>query len=178
MIMRDEIKAVVEAILFLRSEHTSLDELAGLLQIPQAELKMVLEEFIAEYNQPNRGIQIVKTGNSYLMCTRPEYSGILAQVIKPVFKKLSSSSLETLAIIAYRQPITRVEIERIRGVKSEKMLRNLLDKGLIEEAGYKDTIGRPIMYATTSKFLHMFGLASLDDLPVIEEDRITNGKIT
>ena len=103
------------------------------------------------------------------MCTRPEYASVLARADKPVRRRLSSSALETLAIIAYRQPVSRVEIEKIRGVRSDKMISTLLEKGLIEEAGYKDTIGRPLTYKTTIEFLRLFGMTTLKELPLLEE---------
>ena len=141
MLMQDEIKACVEAILFLRSDRVGLDELVELLDVPLLDLKVILDDMLLEYNKNSRGIQIVAVEGGYLMCTRPEYASIVSRIDKPQRKRLSSSALETLAIIAYRQPVSRVEIEKIRGVRSDKMINTLLEKGLIEEAGYKDTIG-------------------------------------
>lgn len=170
MLMPDEIKSCVEAILFMRSERVGLDELVELLEVPLLELKVLLDEMILEYNKNSRGIQIIAVNGGYLMCTRPEYTGILTRVDQPVRKRLSSSAMETLAIIAYRQPVSRAEIDRIRGVKSEKTIHNLLEKGLIEEAGHRDTLGRPVIYVTTDDFLRLFGLVSLKELPVLEGD--------
>jgi segregation and condensation protein B len=179
MLMPDEIKACIEAILFLRSERVGLDELVELLEVPLLDLKVILDEMIVEYNEISRGIQIVAVDGGYLMCTRPEYAGILARADKPVRKRLSSSALETLAIIAYRQPVTRAEIEKIRGVKSDKMIYSLLEKELIAEAGYKESAGKPVLYATTDEFLRLFGLVSLSELPVLEGDaEINDGKVT
>ncbi|HBQ27552.1 MAG TPA: SMC-Scp complex subunit ScpB [Syntrophomonas sp.] len=169
MLMLDEIKACVEAILFVRSERVGLDELVELLDVPLLDLKVILDDMLLEYNKNSRGIQIVAAEGGYLMCTRPEYASVLARVDKPVRKRLSSSAMETLAIIAYRQPVSRVEIEKIRGVRSDKMINTLLEKGLIEEAGYKDTIGRPLIYKTTIEFLRLFGLTTLKELPQLEE---------
>ena len=169
MLMQDEIKACVEAILFVRAERVGLDELVELLDVPLLDLKAILDEMLLEYNKNSRGIQIVTVEGGYLMCTRPEYAGVLSRVEKPVRRRLSSSALETLAIIAYRQPATRAEIEKIRGVRSDKMINTLLEKGLIEEAGYKDTIGRPLTYKTTIEFLRLFGLTTIKELPQLEE---------
>lgn len=169
MLMQDEIKACVEAILFMRSERVGLDELAELLDVPLLDLKVILDDMILEYNRNSRGIQIVAVEGGYLMCTRPEYAGILAQAEKPVQRRLSTSAMETLAIIAYRQPVSRAEIEKIRGVRSDRTLNTLLEKGLIEEAGYKETIGRPLTYKTTLEFLRLFGMTSLKELPLLEE---------
>lgn len=170
MLMQDEIKACIEAILFMRSERVGMDELVELLDIPLLELKVILEEMIEEYNEKSGGIQIVMVEGGYLMCTRPEYSAILTRLDKPASKHLSSAAMETLAIIAYRQPVSRAEIEKIRGVKSDKIIHNLLEKDLIEEAGHKETVGRPVMYATTNEFLRLFGLVSLKELPELKED--------
>ena len=169
MLMQDEIKACVEAILFVRAERVGLDELVELLDVPLLDLKVILDEMLLEYNKNSRGIQIVTVEGGYLMCTRPEYAGVLSRVEKPVRRRLSSSAMETLAIIAYRQPVTRAEIEKIRGVRSDKMINTLLEKGLIEEAGYKDTICRPLTYKTTIEFLRLFGLTTLKELPQLEE---------
>ena len=169
MLMQDEIKACVEAILFVRAERVGLDELVELLDVPLLDLKVILDDMLLEYNKNSRGIQIVAIEGGYLMCTRPEYASVLARADKPVRRRLSSSALETLAIIAYRQPVSRVEIEKIRGVRSDKMISTLLEKGLIEEAGYKDTIGRPLTYKTTIEFLRLFGLTTLKELPQLEE---------
>jgi len=168
MLMRDEIKASVEAVLFVRAERVELGELAGILQVSLAELKPILEEMVLEYNEEKRGIQILEVDGGYLMCTRPEYSDILLRAKKPVRRRLSPAALETLAVIAYKQPITRAEIEEIRGVKSDKIINNLLEKGLIEEAGQKAVLGKPFLYVTSKEFLRVFGLGSLSELPAIE----------
>jgi len=170
MLMRDEIKGAIEAILFIRSERVGLEELVEALNVPLVDLKMILEEMILEYNKRERGIQIVEVDGGCLMCTKTDYSDILARIGKPVRRRLSSAALETLAVIAYQQPITRVEIEKIRGVKSDRILNNLLEKGLIKEAGYKQVPGKPLLYITSEDFLKVFGLSSIDELPVIEED--------
>lgn len=169
VLMQDEIKACVEAILFMRSERVGLDELVEILDVPLLDLKIILDDMLVEYNKNSRGIQIVAVEGGYLMCTRPEYAGVLTRADKPLRKKLSASAMETLAIIAYRQPVSRAEIEKIRGVRSDKMINTLLEKGLIEEAGYKDTIGRPLTYKTTIEFLRLFGMTSLKELPQLEE---------
>lgn len=170
MLMREEIKAAIEAVLFVRGEHVTLDELVDILEVPLVNLKEIIEELIGEYNKPKRGIQIVVADKGYLMCTRPDYTDILARMGKTSHKRLSTASVETLAIVAYRQPVTRSEIESIRGVKSERILATLLEKGLIEEAGYKPVPGKPILYITGSEFLRVFGLSSLKDLPAVGED--------
>lgn len=168
MLMGEEIKAAVEALLFIRGEIVTADELVEILDIPLLDLKLIMQELILEYNQHNRGIQIVPVDQGYLMCTRPEYADILSRSKKVVHRRLSQAALETLAVIAYQQPITRAEIERVRGVKVDKVINNLLEKGLIEERGYKEAVGKPVIYGTSPEFLRVFGLTSLKDLPNIE----------
>ncbi len=170
MLMRDEIKASVEAILFTRSERIGLDELVEILDVPLIDLKVILDEMILEYNKKERGIQIVAVDDGYLMCTKTDYSDILVRMAKPLRRRLSPAALETLAIIAYQQPITRAEIERIRGVKADRIITSLLGRGIIKEAGHKAVPGKPLLYITSEEFLRVFGLSSLDELPVIEED--------
>lgn len=168
MMMRNEIKAAIEAILFVRSEQVPADELVEILGIPLLDLYEIMRELIAEYNEAGRGIQIVAVENSYMMCSSPAYSDILSRMNKTVERRLSPAAMETIAIIAYKQPITRAELESIRGVKSDRIINNLLERGLIEESGYKKVVGKPVLYKTTDEFLKLFGLSSLDDLPDLE----------
>lgn len=177
MLMRDEVKAALEAVLFTRSDYVNIDELVELLDIPLLDLKMILREMILEYNKEKRGIQIAEVDNTYAMCTNPLYSDILSRMEKPIRRRLSPAAMETLAIIAYQQPVTRIEIEKIRGVKSDKIISNLLDKGLIEEAGQKAVVGRPLLYVTTEEFLRLFGLSTIEELPDIEEEETGVRKI-
>ena len=170
MLMRDEIKAAIEAILFMRGERVGADELVEILDIPLLELRDIMRELIGEYYQPGRGLQIMPVDDGYLMCTKSEYSEILARSVQPVKRRLSQAALESLALIAYRQPITRAEIEKIRGVKVERVMANLMERGLIEEVGVKDVVGKPILYGTTQEFLRLYGLTSLKDLPPLEEE--------
>lgn len=170
MLMRDEVKAALEAVLFVRGETVGLDELVELLEVPLLDLKEIMDELIMEYNKKHHGVQIIALqGPAYLMCTHPGCSDILSKMERPVRRRLSQASLETLAIIAYRQPVTRAEIEKIRGVKCDKVITNLLERNLITEAGYKAVAGKPIQYVTGDGFLRVFGLTSLKELPELEE---------
>jgi segregation and condensation protein B len=178
MLMRDELKAALEAVLFMRSDYVNTDELVELLDVPLLDLKMILREMILEYNKEKRGIQIVEVDNAFAMCTNPLYSDIISRMEKPVRRRLTAAAMETLAIIAYQQPVTRLEIEKIRGVKSDKIINNLLEKGLIEEAGQKAVAGRPLLYVTTDEFLRLFGLSSIDELPDLEEENAGVGEIS
>lgn len=169
MLMRNEIKAAIEAILFTQAEPVSMEQLIETLDVPLVDLKDILLEMMAEYNEKERGIQILRGEQGYTLCTKPEYSDILNRMIQPVRKRLSPAAMETLAIIAYRQPITRSEIESIRGVRTDKIITTLLDRGLIQEAGRKDVLGKPVLYVTGQDFLRLFGLSSLKDLPELKE---------
>ncbi|MDI9479442.1 MAG: SMC-Scp complex subunit ScpB [Syntrophomonadaceae bacterium] len=167
--MRDEIKAAIEAILFMRGDRVGVEELVEILDVPLLELRDLMRELIGEYFQPGRGLQIIPVDDGYLMCTKSEYSEILARSVRPVKRRLSQAALETLALIAYQQPVTRAELERTRGVKVDRVITNLLERGLIEEVGVKEVVGKPILYGTTQEFLRMYGLTSLRDLPQLEE---------
>ncbi len=170
MLMRDEVKAAVEAVLFIRGERVGMDELVELLDVPLLDLKDILQELIHEYNEKQRGIQIMAVAGGYLMCTHPDFTELIARMEKPVRRRLSGAALETLAIIAYRQPVTRAEIEHLRGVKSDRIITSLLERGLIEEAGHKEVPGRPVLFVTGPEFLRVFGLTSLKELPRLEEE--------
>lgn len=169
MLMRDEIKAAIEAILFMRGERVGADELVEILDVPLLELRDLMRELIGEYFQPGRGLQIMPVDDGYLMCTKSEYSEILARSVRPVRRRLSQAALETLALIAYQQPVTRAELEKTRGVKVDRVVTNLVERGLIEEVGVKEAVGKPILYGTTQEFLRLYGLTSLRDLPQLEE---------
>ena len=169
MLMRDEIKGAIEAILFVRTGRVGLDEIIEILEVPLFDVIDIMREIMAEYNVPGKGLMIKEVNDGYVMCSNPEYSDYLVKMAEPQKKRLTPAAMETLAIIAYSQPITRAEIERVRGVKSERIIANLLEKNLIAEAGVKAVVGRPTLYETTEEFLRVFGLVSLKDLPPLEE---------
>lgn len=168
MLMRDDIKAAIEAVLFVSAERVATQELLDLLEINEADLKLIMQELMLEYQQERRGLQIMALEGGYIMGTKPEYAELLSKMVKPARLRLSPAALETLAIIAYQQPVTRAEIEQIRGVKVERILANLLERGIIKEDGHKAVVGKPIIYRTTYEFLKIFGLSSLEDLPALE----------
>jgi len=169
MLMRDDFKGAIEAVLFVSGEHISRGELQDLLGLGANDLEEIMQEMIAEYETSSRGIQILAVEDGYIMATKAEVSEVVVKMLKPASRRLSPAALETLAIIAYRQPISRPEIEQIRGVKSDRVIANLLEKGIIKEVGIKPGIGKPILYGTTHEFLRLFGLTSLTELPVLEE---------
>lgn len=168
--MRDEIKAAIEAILFVRAGRVGIDEIIAILEAPLLDVIDIMREMVAEYKEAGKGLLINEVNEGYVMCTNPAYSDYLVKMTQPQKKRLTPVAMETLAIIAYSQPITRAEIEKVRGVKSERIIANLLEKNLIAEAGVKAVIGRPILYETTEEFLKVFGLTGLHDLPPLEED--------
>jgi segregation and condensation protein B len=170
MLMRDEIKGAIEAILFVRSGRVGLDEIVEILEVPLFDVIDIMREIMAEYDAAGKGLRIREVNDGYVMVTNPEYSDYLIKMAEPQKKRLTPAAMETLAIIAYSQPVTRAEIERVRGVKSERIIANLLEKDLIAEAGVKAVIGRPLLYETTEEFLQVFGLVSLQDLPPMEEE--------
>lgn len=170
MLMKNELKASIEAILFISSEKVSIKELALVLEMAEADVKVLIHEMTLDYQHSNRGIQLFAFEDGYMLGTKPEYASVLGRMCKPVNRRLSPAALETLAIIAYKQPVTRLELEQIRGVKTERVLANLLERGIIKEAGRKEVTGKPILYETTHEFLKIFGLNSLDELPPLKDN--------
>ncbi|MBU2102427.1 MAG: SMC-Scp complex subunit ScpB [Candidatus Omnitrophota bacterium] len=165
-----KIKAIVESLLFVNERPLGLDELASVLELDKKEIESVTEELIGEYAQQASGVCIVKVAGGYQMCSRPDNEPWIKKMYRERSKqKLSVAALETLAIIAYKQPITRMEIESIRGVNIDGVVKHLVDLGLIKTEGRKEVIGRPFLYITTRKFLEYFGLNHLKDLPKLEE---------
>jgi len=165
-----EAKAVLEALIFASSEPVTVKEMSIIIELNEETVRALLAELTQEYKDQRRGIQILEVAGGYQMVTKPELAVYLEKLRKvPRQVPLSQAALETLAIIAYKQPITRAEIETIRGVRVDSSLSTLLEKGLIEETGRKEGPGRPILYGTTRKFLKYFGLNSLDELPIVED---------
>ena len=164
------LKGRIEAILFVAGEAVSLKDMAKALAVGEKELKTALEEIGSEYDYEQRGFMLKRFGDKVQLATRPLYAEDVLRLLQPVQQQsLSQAAMETLAVVAYKQPVTRAEVEQIRGVKCDYSLQSLTTKGLIAEAGRKDTIGRPILYATTDTFLSHFGLATLEDLPPLPE---------
>ncbi|HHZ00574.1 MAG TPA: SMC-Scp complex subunit ScpB [Sedimentibacter sp.] len=167
------LKSVLESLMFAWGEPLSINEMSKILEIPAKSLIPVLDGMIEEFrDNKDRGLLIQKFGNSYQLTTKKEnYEYIQSLLESTVNKSLSTAAMETLSIIAYKQPVTKVEIERIRGVKCSQVIKGLLDKGLIKEAGRLDKPGRPVIYSTTDEFLRHFGLSSINDLPSLENDK-------
>jgi segregation and condensation protein B len=165
---RDQLKKALECVLFVATKPLPLEEIARILQVPLDEALMLLNELAVEYERRS-GLAIVEVAGGWRMVTRPEFAAYISRLHPLQRIRLSRGSLEVLAIIAYHQPITRPEIEQLRGVDSSAAIQSLLEHGLIQVVGYKETVGRPRLYATTQKFLELFGLRSLDELPPLRE---------
>lgn len=160
-------KAVLEGLLFVVGEDgLTLGQIEDVLEINEEESKTLLMELKKDYEDDSRGLRIDFLGNRFKITTKFEHRSYYQKLIEnPETNVLSQSALETLAIIAYNEPITRVEIDKLRGVGSVQMIRKLVAKGFIKEVGRSDLPGRPILYETTSEFLDYFGLATIQDLP-------------
>jgi len=161
---RDHLKRAVECVLLVGGGPVTPDQLKDTLGVPVELVHEVLLDLVAEYR--DRGLQIQALAGGYQLCTRPEFSEYVQRFLRLDQREpLSQAALETLAIVAYRQPVTRAEIEAVRGVRCEHVLERLLDRHLIRDLGRKQALGRPILYGTTEGFLRHFGLRDLDALP-------------
>ena len=166
-----ETKKIIESIIFVSNKPVSIKELKSYFkEYESRELRYILKELLSEWNESNRGFNLVEISDGYQFRTRPEFAEEIISYNKEVKKfRLSKASLEVLAISAYKQPLTRLEIEQIRGVDSSGVINQLLDKKLLEIRGRKDVPGRPFLYGTTDDFLETFSLKNLKDLPTLKE---------
>ncbi|MGH7966970.1 MAG: SMC-Scp complex subunit ScpB [Candidatus Binatia bacterium] len=164
-----EIKAIAESLLFASGTPLSLRRLAEVIGAPQAEVKPALGLLLEEYAAPGRGVCLAEVAGGYQLRTAPECAEYVKTLVREKPNRLSRAALETLAIIAYRQPITKVEIEAVRGVDVDGVLNSLLTKKLIRVMGRKDVPGRPWVYGTTPQFLELFGLSDLGSLPPLPD---------
>lgn len=165
-----ELMSAVESLLFVSGEPLTLKEISSILKTNLSYTEEILESLSGEYEEISRGIKLININNSYQLVTKPQNSDYIHELVKGNTRQfLSQASLETLAIVAYKQPITRIDIDEIRGVKSDSAVQNLLEKGLIKERGRLNVPGRPILYVTTEEFLRQFGLVDLDELPSLQE---------
>jgi len=163
-------KAVIEALVFVSESPVGLDSIREVLgDIPKKDLQRMLGEMIEEYKTAPRGFTLIEVGGGYQFRTRTEYAEWVKKLKKIKPFALSQPSLETLAILAYKQPVLRTEIEKIRGVDSGGVLRTLLEKKLIKILGKKDVPGKPLVYGTSKRFLEMFGLKDLSGLPTLKD---------
>ena len=165
----ENIGAVIEAILFVAGDPVRVEDLAHAMNLTSSEMAEALEALSDNLTLENRGIQLNRNGESVFLSIRPAFAPQVEAFLQPLQKRpLSQAVLETLSIVAYRQPCTRGDIEAIRGVKCDYSVQSLLNKGFIEECGQRETLGRPTLYRTTDAFLQHFGIESLDELPSID----------
>lgn len=170
-------EAAVEAILFSMGDAVALKELSKVLEIDEPTLDKIIQNMMDKYETEDRGIKLVKLESSYQLCTKNEYYEVLSKVVNmPKKHTLTDSLMETLSIVAYKQPVTRQEIEAIRGVSCVHAINKLVEYNLIMEVGRLDAIGRPILFGTTEDFLRSFGVTSMDELPIISPDKIEDFK--
>ena len=163
-------KSALETMMFMWGEPLEVKDAAEVLEADKNVIRGLFRELQAEYEQEGRGIRIREVDDAFGFITLAENDIFLKKLCTPVrVRRLSQAALEVLAIIAYRQPVTRSEIDSIRGIKSERVIDGLIDKGLIEISGRSEGVGRPLIYATTKEFLKKFGFSSLKDLPEVPE---------
>lgn len=162
--------SVIESLLFVSGEPLKLTHIAEIVECDDKYTRSLMKELDLRYRDECRGIKLICINNEYQLSTKPENSTYIQKLLRTnTHQTLSQASLETLAIIAYKQPITRIDIDEIRGVKSETAIVNLLQKNLIKESGRLEAPGRPFLYSTTDEFLRHFGLESLKEMPPINE---------
>jgi len=170
MSAHSRIKSAMESLLFVWGDPLDAKVCADLFDIPLQEMLETLRELMGDYEQRESGLRIREADQTFQLCTNPENDDYIQRLCTPVKeKRLTQAALEVLAIVAYRQPVTKGEIDSIRGVRSDRALEGLVKRELVREAGRSQAIGRPVMYATTKAFLVQFGFESLEDLPLIED---------
>lgn len=173
MLKISEIPEFIKAALFLSGEPIDLDIFSEIAHIDDDELDIIVEDLIRELELNESGVLLKRVGNRIQLCTNPKYADYLKLLFEPPKNdSLTQSVLETLSIIAYKQPITRSEIDEIRGVHSSYTITSLKERGLIAEVGKKDTLGRPSLYGTTDEFLRQFGIATVQELPDIFKNEV------
>lgn len=170
MYSKKTMKSALETLMFMWGEPLDVKDAAEVLEAEKAEIRELFRELQTEYEQEGRGIRIREAGDAFGYVTHVENDMFVQKLCTPVrVRRLSQAALEVLAIIAYRQPVTRSEIDSIRGIKSERVIDGLMDKDLVEVTGRSEGVGRPLLYGTTREFLKKFGFASLKDLPEVPE---------
>ncbi|MGL4362672.1 MAG: SMC-Scp complex subunit ScpB [Cellulosilyticaceae bacterium] len=175
--IKTELESKIEAVLFFSGDSVTSLKLSEVCDVAEVKVHMAVFKLNEIYEQTNSGIEIVEVEQGYQMCTKPEHiSAIQRFKQKPIKKILTQALLETLAIVAYSQPITKTQIEEIRGVRSEHAVTKLIEYDLIEDVGRLTVIGRPILFGTTTGFLRHFGFKSIEEMPKVQEDLIERFK--
>jgi len=166
-----ELTAMLEAVIYITDEPLTLEQISTALEQPRERIKRLLDDLVAEWQKPQHGLSIREVAGGYKMATKPEHHEAVRAFVKKLTPplKLSLAALETLAVVAYKQPVTAPEIMEIRGVQGAGVLKTLLDRKLISESGRKNVVGKPILYKTTKDFLVQFGLKDLSELPTLKE---------
>ena len=172
------LKAVLEGILFVVGEEgITINKVEEILEINDEELKRIVSDLTLDYADEGRGITLKILGNKLKLTTKEEHTKYYEKFVETDDSELSTAALETLAIIAYNQPVTRITVDEIRGINSSHMVRKLVSRYLIEEKGRSDAPGRPILYGVTDKFLDYFGLSNISELPKIEEIEVDDEEV-
>lgn len=175
---REELKRIIEGILFAMGDSVEIDRISAALEIEESLVTELVEELAEEYSREKRGVQIMRLERSFQMCTAPQIYEYLIRIARqPKKAQLTDVLLETLSIIAYKQPVTKSEIEKIRGVSCGHVISRLVDYGLVEEIGRLDAPGRPMLFGTTEEFLRAFGVQSLEELPVLSPVQVEEFKL-
>jgi segregation and condensation protein B len=170
-------KAIIEGILFTMGESVELEKIANVIELDKKKTRILIEEMMEEYQSSERGVGIIELDGAYQMCTKPEMYEYLIRIAKqPKKRVLTDVLLETLSIIAYKQPVTKMEIEKIRGVSSDHAVNKLVEYNLVCELGRLDAPGRPLLFGTTEEFLRSFGVHSVDELPVLSPVQVEEFK--
>lgn len=170
-------EAIIEAILFTMGESVELEKIAGVLELDKEETKQIIDRMMEHYEDDSIGVRIIELDGAYQMCTKSEMYEYLIKIAKqPKRHVLTDVLLETLSIIAYKQPITRAEIEKIRGVSCDHAVNKLVEYNLVCELGRLDAPGRPLLFGTTEEFLRSFGVQSIDELPVLNPVQVEEFK--
>ena len=165
----EKLTNIIESILFVSGTQVLISDIAEKLEVSESEVKNAVKELSKKYGEDS-GIQLLVFNKKLQFCSNPNYSNEVSSVLNPIKEReLSKSMLEAAAIIAYKQPVTRIDLEEIRGVNSEYVIQKLLELGIIEPVGRKDAVGRPVLFGTTDNFLKRFQISSLDELPDYDE---------
>ena len=173
----EKMQSAIEAILFTMGDSVELEKLASAIGHDEETTRKLVHNMMDKYEAEDRGIRIIELDNAFQLCTKKEMYEYLIRVAKqPKRYVLTDVLLETLSIIAYKQPVTKLEIEKIRGVKSDHAVNKLVEYGLVEETGRLDAPGRPLLFGTTEEFLRRFSVHSLDELPVLDQEQIAHFK--
>lgn len=172
-----KMEAIIEAILFAMGNSVETGHLAKAIEQDEETTKKIIRNMMGRYEEADRGVKIIELEDAFQMCTKAEmYEALITVAKQPKKQVLTDVLLETLSIVAYKQPITRIEVEKIRGVKSDHAVNKLVEYGLVEELGRLDAPGRPLLFGTTEEFLRRFGVQSLDELPSLNPEKIEEFK--